>query len=102
MRRYGHQAPAAPSLKGSKSAPQAYTIGTTPQRVLAANGDRLSATLWNTGAQTIFLGSDNTVSPTNGVPLAANAALVDDDSYDEWWAVVASGTSTMPVVEVST
>ena len=73
--------------------------GTTATLLLAANADRRSATLFNAGSATVFLGPVGVTTAT-GIPLAAGQPLVDAASTGAWYGVVATGAGDVRVVEV--
>jgi hypothetical protein len=89
-----------PTSKGNKSVTQTGPTNTAAQ-VLAANTARQSALFYNNGTQTIYLGKDNTVTTSNGMPLTAGASLEDRESIDAWYAIVASGTGDLRIIETS-
>jgi hypothetical protein len=68
---------------------------------LAANADRERALIYNNGSQTVYLGKDATVTTANGLPLVSGASLEDDRTADAWWAIVASGTGDLRIVEIA-
>jgi hypothetical protein len=70
-------------------------------QALAANSGRIKALITNNGTMTAYLGKDNTVTTSNGVPLYVGASVEDDVSTDAWYAIVASGTGDLRIVEVS-
>lgn len=79
---------------------------TTPICVLPANGSRISATIANHGSQTVFLGGDpiknapgQTLGSTTGFPLLAGDTADDSVSTDSWWAIAASGTGDLRIIE---
>jgi hypothetical protein len=89
-----------PQRHGESTTSQ-VTVTSTPAQVLAADKSRLKALLVNAGSSTIYLGHDNTVSSSNGIPLGASADYEDDVSVDAWWAVVGTGTGDLRVESVS-
>lgn len=68
--------------------------------LLAANENRQIAWFANAGSVTVYLGTDNTVASTTGIPLAAGATFIDDQSTDAWWCIAASSTGDMRVLQV--
>ena len=76
-------------------------IGTTAAVVLAPNAARKSCLICNTGAATVYLGPNSSVTTTTGVPLASGDRLPDDASLDAWYGITASGSAALIVVEVS-
>lgn len=69
--------------------------------LVAANASRKSVTIHNAGTVTVYLGKDNTVTTTNGLPLAPNATLSDESSTDAWWGITGSGTGDLRICEVA-
>lgn len=75
---------------------------TSATLVLAANASRLSAVIVNDGTVKCYLGKDNTVTASNGIPIQPNGGvLVDGDSTDAWWGITAAGTADLRVCEVA-
>jgi hypothetical protein len=68
---------------------------------LAANANRLRALIENNGVQTVYLGKDNTITTATGLPLASGASAEDDATTDAWYAITATGTGDLRIVEVS-
>lgn len=58
--------------------------------ICGANEGRLSVTIFNNTAGTVYLGVDNTVTgssgATGGIPLAQNNSYTDSTSTDAWYA----------------
>lgn len=73
---------------------------TTPAQVLPVNIQRIAVTIQNVGSVDVYLGTDDTVSSSNGLLLKAGSYISDDSSIDAWWAVAASGTADLRIVEV--
>jgi len=87
--------------KGSKTITSAAPT-TAAASVLAANANRKSATILNAHATlTVYLGASGAVTTANGLPLAAGASLADAVSTDAWFAIMASGTGDLRIVEVA-
>lgn len=88
------------AIKGEKTFPAVDPQPTTDAAlVLAANDLRLSAAIYNNGAQTVYMGKDSGVTTETGFPLLSGGAIEDDDSNDAWYGVVASGTADLRVEE---
>lgn len=86
--------------KGSKTfADPAPT--TSASSIVAANASRKSVTIHNAGTVTVYLGLNGSVTSSNGLPLGAGATLSDDASTDAWYAITASGTGDLRIVEVA-
>ena len=85
---------------GTKNAPVQVTVTTAATQILAANPNRAGAIIANTGASTLFIGRDNTVTTGNGIPVAAGGSIEDNQSGDAWFGIVASGTADVRALEV--
>lgn len=68
--------------------------------IVAANSSRKSVTIHNAGSVTVYLGGTSGVTTSNGIPLGAGETLSDDSSTDAWYAITASGTADLRIVEV--
>lgn len=75
--------------------------GTTAMQILPRNQNRVAALILNVGAVDVYLGRDATVTTTTGLKLAAGESLADQASEDSWYAIVASGTGDLRIVEVA-
>ena len=75
------------------------SITTSASKVASANKNRKSITFQNTGSATVSLGGSD-VTGSNGYQLAAGGVFTDNATDTEWWAVTASGSSTLHVIEV--
>lgn len=74
---------------------------TTAAEIVAENTRRAQVRIKNTHASaTVYLGPDDTVTSATGYPLIAGAELIDDVSTDAWYAVMASGTGAVAVIEI--
>lgn len=69
-------------------------------QILAANSSRLQALIANNGSATMYLGKDNTVTSSNGIPITSGQYLIDDVTTDAWWGITASSTADTRTVEV--
>jgi hypothetical protein len=55
------------------------TVGTgSPAQIVAANPQRLSLIVVNTGVPTVYIGQDASVTTANGVPVKTNGNLTED------------------------
>lgn len=73
---------------------------TSAASIVAANPDRLSLMIHNAGAVVVYLGPSG-VTTSSGVPLGVGATLTDTTSVDAWYAITASGTGDLRIIEVS-
>lgn len=74
---------------------------TTAAEMVAANASRKSVSIYNAGSQIVYLGKTSGVTTTNGWPLVPSASLADDISTDAWYAITASGTGDLRIIEVA-
>lgn len=89
-----------PQGRGVKAFTQASPT-TSATLLLAANNGRVKALLANAGSATVYLGKDNTVTPSTGLPLVAGAIYEDEASLDAWYGILAAGTGDVRIVEIS-
>jgi len=77
----------------------AVTVDTTVGGILimASNPLRKGCLIVNNGSVTIYLGMDNSVTSSTGLPLAANATFNNSGFNDLWkgaiWGITASSSS---------
>jgi hypothetical protein len=77
-------------------------LSTTAEVVLTANQNRTYAEVKNNdGAIVIYLGHDSGVTSSTGYPLAAGATFGFSNMGDAVYAIAASGTPTLAVIEWS-
>lgn len=96
----GHRQVVAHGAAGTKTITEPAPT-TAAASIVAANTARRAVTIHNAGAVTVYLGKDNTVSTSNGFPLGVGSSMSDDVSTDAWWAITASGTGDLRVIEVA-
>lgn len=78
----------------------AVTVTTSATLVLAAaTSAARSVVIVNNGSVTVYLGKANTVTTSNGIPLAAGQSLSDRDSLDAWYGITGSGSADVRVLE---
>lgn len=65
------------------------------------NFTRKGICITNLGSETIFLGPNDTVTVSDGFPLAAGATLSDELSTDAYYAVAATGPVDVRVMEIA-
>lgn len=79
--------------------PGRVTIGTTATLIRAKNVNRLSISIVNGGAATVYLGVDTTVTTNTGSNPGyelLSQSVFDDDSYiGDIYGIVAAGTITV-------
>lgn len=78
------------------------TTGATAVSVSGRNPECTAVIFVNTGANTVYLWTDNTVAAGNGIMLAANGGFLSlttrDDMMlptEDWWAISPAGASTV-------
>lgn len=87
--------------KGCKTTQSAAAPTSSAARVLAANTFRRLALLVNYGSVTVYLGGPG-VTTSNGIPVLANGGAYEDvTTVDDWYAVTASGTGDLRILEVT-
>lgn len=89
------------SVKGNRTHTN-VTVTTTAALLVAANGNRKSVTIQNQGSVTVYLGKEDvtTTGATRGFALLADHTFTDNASNGLWWAVAASSTAVVHVIEV--
>lgn len=80
-----------------------YSVSTTPVKVVATNEVIRNVWINCKNNEDFYIGSTNTVSTTTGFFVAKTAAdfQIELDANDEIWAVMATGTHTITVMQVS-
>jgi hypothetical protein len=72
------------------------TITTSATKVIDSNPARRGLILANNGSAVVYIGPNDQVTPSTGIPIAANGNLTDSGPRDLWkgvvYAIVASGT----------
>lgn len=96
----GHRQIVSQGASGSKTFSDPAPT-TTASSIIGANATRKVASIYNAGSQTVYLGNTSGVTTSNGFPLVPGANMVDDASIDAWWAITASGTGDLRIIEVT-
>jgi hypothetical protein len=86
--------------RGTKSFSQ-VSAGNSAIQVVATNSSRASLLIFNAGTETVFLGKTSAVTTADGIPLYPLSNLEDTDSYDSWYAITASSTTDLRIVETA-
>ena len=73
----------------------AVTMGLAAAVIKTADTDRFGIAVFNLGAETIYLGKDNTVTTANGFPLLSNTGIYFDGYTGALWGI--SGTAGQDV-----
>jgi len=76
-------------------------VSTTAVEVVAADADRQSVLVQNTGPETVYVGFDSSVTPANGVEIAAGGTYADETYAGALYAIAASGTTDIRFQEVT-
>lgn len=75
------------------------TLSTTAEKILSDRPTRKSALILNTDATiSVYVGTNSSVSSSNGFVIKAGASLSVTAGI-EWWAVAASGTPVIAIIE---
>jgi len=92
--------------KGKITTQKGVSVGTTATKLLDPNPNRIRAELVNDSATEAYAGPTSAVTAAandanQGVPMVQNAVINDMDTNGAWYGIVASGTATIVVTEVS-
>jgi len=75
----------------------AVSVSSTATLVLDANNGRKGAIVFNGGPEIIYLGMDNQVTTTNGIPVVPFSSMNQTGQFDGWrgaiWGVTGSATA---------
>lgn len=76
-------------------------VGTEAVRLNAYDSREDALMMKNSHATaTVYLGATSAVTTATGFPLGPGETMTDEISNDDWWAIVASGTVDVFVIEV--
>ncbi|MDD4390992.1 MAG: hypothetical protein PHW03_09415 [Eubacteriales bacterium] len=81
------------------------SVGSTPRRITNAFEYRSALSILNNDPNiTIYLGTDASVSPVNGMPMPSQSGLnflrgLGDETEIEYWGVTSAGTADVRVLE---
>jgi len=80
-----------------------YTVDGTPVKIVATNEVPRNVWINCSSNENFYIGPTNAVSTTTGFFVAKTAAdlQIELDANDEIWAVMATGTHTITVMQVS-
>lgn len=72
-------------------------------KIVSANRNRKSLVIQNTGGQTVYIGDSSVTNSDEGRGYAvfAGTTFVDNATDTEWWAVAASSTNVLHVIEIT-
>jgi hypothetical protein len=73
------------------------TVGSSATKIVGANPQRISLIIVNTGTPTVFIGQDNSVTTSNGIPLKTDMNLTEDSGGQkvycgDIWGICASSS----------
>ncbi len=85
--------------------PENSTISTTPTKIVSNNPGALQLTLINLGVNDMYIFTDESVSTSKGILIAANGGSYEIDftrfmlmpTYS-WFGIVATGTTTIAML----
>ncbi len=69
-------------------------ISTTAITVVVASTERTNLVLKNTGTDIVYIGSDNSVTASNGFPLDAGETYIDTDYAGIYYGICDTGDSS--------
>lgn len=75
-------------------------VGATASALVADNFGRVALKIANLGSASVFLGGDDQVTAGTGFPVRAGETIVIETT-SEVWAVAASGTQDVRVLELT-
>lgn len=71
------------------------TVGTSATQIELRKPHRVSFTIVNNSASTVYLGMDSTVTTSTGLPIVAGASFTEDYYIGDLYAIVGSGTADL-------
>ena len=80
-----------------------YTVATTAVKVVATNDVSRRVNIHCIGNDAVYLGPTSAVTTSNGFHLDKNAAVfqIELDANDELWAISATGSQTVTIMQVT-
>jgi len=85
----------------TKTNTYSVAVSTTPTQICKANPKRLCIYIIGSGAGPAYVTSAQNKAATDGYPVSSTVPLKNDTCKGELWAVMASGTLTLYVIEDS-
>lgn len=89
------------AAKGAKNVYPAVTVAQVAVQLLAPNASRKAAYFANNGSVAVWLGPNNSITVGQGALMNPGDRLIDGDSVDGWWAISATGSNPVAVMEVA-
>lgn len=62
-------------------------IGDTPTLIITNNEDRKRLYFKNVGVTTVYIGSDDSVTASNGFPIRTQEEFINNDYAGEWYGI---------------
>ena len=80
-----------------------YTVSTTAVKVIATNDVGRQVNIHCIGNDAVYLGPTSAVTTSTGFHLDKNAAVfqIELDANDELWAISATGSQTVTIMQVT-
>lgn len=75
--------------------------GSPAGSVAVASALRKSVVIFNNSSSTVYLGTGTGVIDTSGYPLLSYATLTDEDSSDDWYAYIGTGSADIRYIETN-
>ena len=69
-------------------------VGDTAALIISGNTDRKKMKMKNDGSNTVFLGSDTSVTISTGFPLLTNEELLNNDYTGDWYGICDTSEDT--------
>jgi len=77
------------------------TVSTSATEVVAANTERQSVLIQNSGSDPVYVGFDNAVTASDGIEVAAGGTYADETYTGDVYAVAGAGTNDVRFQEVT-
>jgi hypothetical protein len=80
-----------------------YTVSTTSVKIVATNDVGRQVNIHCIGNDAVYLGPTSAVTTSTGFHLDKNAAVfqIELDANDELWAISATGSQTVTIMQVT-
>jgi hypothetical protein len=80
-----------------------YTVGTTAVQIAASDGVNRQMSIHAIGNQAVYLGASSAVTTSTGFYIDKNAGplQIEIDGNDELWAISATSSQTVTVMQVT-
>jgi len=84
----------------------AISVGNTATKIVGSNSRRIALIIENNGAETIYIGKDDTVTSSTGVAVLSNGTFTQDSGgmrmyLGDFWGITASSTSDVRYWEMN-